>query len=311
MVEPAKHILVTGALGTIGAHLCTELENRGHVVFRTDVRHSCEDGYSRADVSEYRQLQRLWDENGVFDVVFHLAAEFGRHNGEDFYEQVWRTNVIGTRHVIEMCRDTGSRLVFASSSEIYGDSYPGEVLIESIVDDSAPRQQNDYAISKWVNEEQIRRLLPSGSYSILRFFNSYGPGEFYTPYRSVVSLFCYRMLTGKRVSVYDGYTRAFMFMGDFIPTLANAVDYGRKHWGEAVNIAGAEVRPVTDLARIAADATGADPKLMIFLPEEVHNVRDKIPGTRSAELLLDHDPRVRLEEGVPITVEWMRKEYGL
>lgn len=304
-------ILVTGARGTIGRPLVALLRARGHDAFGCDIHHSRDSDYMRCDVGEFRQVQAVFDANGPFDVVYHLAAEFGRLNGEEYYEQVWKTNVIGTRHIIDMCDRWSARLVFASSSEIYGDTYNKDLLVESIVDEKAPRHQNDYAISKWVNEEQIRRLMDSRDYAILRFFNSYGPGEYYTPYRSVVSLFCYRLLTGQPITVYEGYTRAFMFMEDFIPTLFNAADLDRKHWGESVNIGGSEIRPVTDLAEIALKETGADPALVTYLPEEEHNTRDKRPSNTNAKNWLDHKPIVPLEEGVKVTVAWMRKEYGL
>lgn len=306
-------ILVTGARGTIGRPLVAVLRHQGHDVLAADIGHSDDPGHRRCDVTEYRQVAILWDRmlDGTFDVCFHLAAEFGRINGEEYYEQVWKTNAIGTRHIIEACNRYGTRLVFASSSEIYGDTYGDDLLTEDIVDTKAPRHQNDYAISKWVNEEQIRRLMGPGDYAILRFFNSYGPGEYYTPYRSVVSLFCYRLLTGQPINVYEGYTRAFMYMTDFIPTLANAADLDRKHWGEVTNIGGEEVRPVADLAEIALKETGADPALVTYLPEEAHNTRDKRPSNVHAKNWLDHKPTMTLEQGVRETVKWMRKEYGL
>ena len=54
--------------------------------------------------------------------MYHLAAEFGRINGEEHYEQVWRTNAIGTRNVLELQRERGFRHIFASSSEVYGEA---------------------------------------------------------------------------------------------------------------------------------------------------------------------------------------------
>ena len=97
-----KSILVTGGLGAVGTYLVKELRSRGHEVFVADLRHHPDPQYARCDVGEFHQVERLWTGGGwaqgyapkgrKFDVVYHLAAEFGRWNGEDYYENVWRTN---------------------------------------------------------------------------------------------------------------------------------------------------------------------------------------------------------------------------
>lgn len=113
-------ILVTGSLGTLGTPLVTELKYRNYDVYGLDLRHCEKFKYSRTDIVDYRQLTRVFETNG-FDFVYHLAAEFGRINGEQYYENVWKTNVIGTRNILELQKIFGFKLVFASSSEIYGD----------------------------------------------------------------------------------------------------------------------------------------------------------------------------------------------
>ena len=66
---------------------------------RTDVEDPL---YARCDVGEFRQLERVFETLGPFDYVYHCAAEFGRWNGEDFYETLWQTNAIGTKNVIRL-----------------------------------------------------------------------------------------------------------------------------------------------------------------------------------------------------------------
>ena len=133
-------------------------------------------------------------EAAQFDVVYHLAAEFGRWNGEDYYENLWRTNAVGTKNIIRMQEREGFQAVYFSSSEVYGD-YDG-VMSEDVMDRVEIKQINDYAMSKWVNEMQILNSATQyGTKSVrVRLFNTYGPGEYYSPYRSVICLFCYRIL---------------------------------------------------------------------------------------------------------------------
>jgi dTDP-glucose 4,6-dehydratase len=96
-----QRILVTGGAGFIGTNLVNELKKRGHEVIALDMYNTDREGYLRADVRNYRQLERVFDK-WEFDYVYHLAAEYGRWNGEDYYENLWATNAIGTKHVIRL-----------------------------------------------------------------------------------------------------------------------------------------------------------------------------------------------------------------
>ncbi len=111
-------ILVTGGLGAIGVHLVKELTAKGHDVFVADIRHHYEEEhYARCDVSQFRQVEKLWTGGGwpagyiakprKFDFVYHLAAEFGRWNGEDYYENLWMANAVGTKNILRMQEKEG------------------------------------------------------------------------------------------------------------------------------------------------------------------------------------------------------------
>jgi dTDP-glucose 4,6-dehydratase len=301
-------ILVTGSQGTLGRPLVRELRNRDHEVWGCDLQHQADPQVIRADVRSYRQLEKLLERIGSIDIVFHLAAEFGRLNGEEYYETLWTTNVIGTRHILELQRNHGFKLVFASSSEIYGDRHE-EILHEDIPLQSAILQHNDYATTKWVNEIQIMNFERRFNSQImrLRFFNAYGPGEYYHHYRSVICLFCYRALFDLPYTVYRGYHRVFMYVDDMIPTLANALE--RFQPGEVINVGGREFQSVEYASNLILDYLGKDDSLVEYLPEEKHNVQNKRPDISKAEQAFDHNPVITLEEGIPRTIEWMRDVY--
>jgi dTDP-glucose 4,6-dehydratase len=244
-----------------------------------------------------------------YDYVYHLAAEFGRINGEEYYDTLWQTNVIGTRNVLELQRRKGFKLIFASSSEIYGDRHE-EILRESIPLNHAIIQHNDYAVTKWVNEVQIMNFEKRhGNPCVrLRFFNAYGPGERYHNYRSVVCLFAYRAMHDLPYTVYEGYHRVFMYIDDFIPTLANVCE--RFQAGEVYNIGGTDYRSVHELSDLILRYLGKTDRLVTYLPEEKHNVQNKRPDISRARAAFGHDPKVVLQEGVPRTIEWMRQRYS-
>ena len=83
----SQRILVTGGAGFIGTNLVDELRRRGDEVLAVDLFNTDRDDYLRADVRSFRQLERVF-ENRRFDYVYHLAAEYGRWNGEDYYENL-------------------------------------------------------------------------------------------------------------------------------------------------------------------------------------------------------------------------------
>jgi len=303
-----SRILVTGSKGTLGRRLVTELETQGHEVWGLDTSHGPGERYIRADVGSYRQLERAFDQD--YDLVYHLAAEFGRRNGEDYYDALWRTNVIGTRNILEFQLKKGFKLIFTSSSEIYGD-VRADWLDEDLPMRQTIIQHNDYALTKWVNEVQIMNFEKRyGSPAMrLRLFNAYGPGEYYHKYRSVVCLFVYCALHGLSYTVYEGYHRVFMYVDDLVPTMAKAVAGFRP--GRVYNVGGREYRSVEDLSEIVLAATGASRSLVKFETLDAHNTVSKRPDISRAARDLGHDPKISLEEGVPLTVAWMRRVYSM
>ena len=136
-------ILVTGSRGVVGKPLSEELKKRGYHVWLADRMHSFEPNYFRFDVGEFRQVESVLTAQD-FDYVYHLAAEFGRRNGEDFYENLWKSNTIGNKNMIRMQERLKFRMVFFSSSEVYGDYR--DVMYEDIMDKVAIKQMNDYCI---------------------------------------------------------------------------------------------------------------------------------------------------------------------
>jgi dTDP-glucose 4,6-dehydratase len=87
-----QKILVTGGTGFIGSNLVRELKRRGHEVWACDLMNSEKENHVRCDVSRCRQVERVF-EGHKFDYVYHLAAEYGRWNGEDYYENLWQTTL--------------------------------------------------------------------------------------------------------------------------------------------------------------------------------------------------------------------------
>jgi len=322
MVMTSKTILVTGGLGAVGSYLVDELRRRGHSVFVVDQRHHHDPNYARCDVGEFHQVERLWTGRGwergytavgrKFDYVYHLAAEFGRWNGEDYFENVWRTNAVGTKNILRMQEREGFRAVYFSSSEVYGD-YDG-VMTESVMDTTEIKQLNDYALSKWVNEMQIMNsAVQFNTESVrVRLFNTYGPGEYYSPYRSVICLFCYRLLQDMPITVYRGYQRTSTYITDMARSLANIVDNFMP--GEVYNLGGDDFHSIEEAADIILNKLGKIKRrdeLVIYKPQEILTTRQKKVDCSKARRDLHHQSTTKLDEGIAQTLKWMRKVYSV
>ncbi len=300
-------ILVTGGLGAVGSPLVKELERRGHDVFVVDRAHHFATNYSRCDLGEFRQLADLFSARS-FDLVYHLGAEFGRFNGEDYYETLWKANAIGTKNLIRMQETYGFRMVFTSSSEVYGD-WP-DVMSEDVLMKHPIRQLNDYAITKWVNEQQIMNSADRvGSQTVrVRLFNTYGPGEQYSPYRSVICQFVYRALHDMPYTVYLNHHRTSTFIDDTVRTLANIETTFKP--GEVYNICGDEYHDIKQLSDMILGALSKSDDLVSYIEREAHNTLDKKGDNTKARADLDHRVTVDLEEGIARTIKWQREFYG-
>ena len=298
-----------------------QLRGRGHHTVSCDLQHQPDEIgfsvrtdvsvplYARCDTGEFRQVDRLFDRCGPFDYVYHCAAEFGRWNGEDFYEQLWRTNVVGTKNIIRLQERLKFRLIHFSSSEVYGD-WP-ELMVESVMDEYEIKQMNDYAMTKWVNEMQIRNSATHYQTEsvIVRLFNTYGPGEYYSPYRSVNCRFLFCALNGLPWTVFRGHSRTSTYLADTVSTLCNIVENFKP--GEAYNIGGNKTHTIEELSDVVLKVTGADPGLAQYRDSEILTTKDKLVDVSKAVRDLGHRDTYSLEDGLRLTAEWMRRVYPL
>jgi dTDP-glucose 4,6-dehydratase len=308
MKAQTHKILVTGGTGFIGTNLVRELARRGHEVWACDLLNSGREHYIRCDVSKYRQIERVLDAHH-FDYVYHLAAEYGRWNGEDYYENLWLTNCIGTKNMLRLQEKEKFRMIFFSSAEVYGD-YEGR-MAEDVMADNPVRdtyQMNDYAITKWAGELMcMNSARMFGTETVrVRPVNCYGPHEHYTPYRGFIPRFIYHALFEKPYVVYQGHRRIIDYVEDTCTTFANIVDNFLP--GEAYNVGGRpewemDIRQYSDLV---LKAVGRDDSIVTYREAEPHTTKVKHMDFTKAVRDLKHDPQVPPEEGIRRTVAWMK-----
>ena len=303
-----RRILVTGGRGFIGTNLVNELRARGHEVFTCDLMHADDPQHFRADVSKFEQSYSIFKQIS-FDFVYHLAAEYGRWNGEAHYNNLWETNVIGTKHILRLQEEYKFKQIFFSSCEVYGD-YEG-LMEEDLLDRIAIRQLNDYAISKWTGEQQVLNSADMHNTETVRVrpLNCYGPHEHYSAFRGVIPIMVYRALKKIPYTVYGGHLRVFDYVGDTVKTLANIVDNFIP--GEAYNIGsdeswGVDIKTLSDLI---LEKTGMDESIVTYAPNEPFTTKTKIVDLSKSRRDLMHKATINLSEGLDLYIDWMKKTY--
>ncbi len=309
-----KNILVTGGAGNIGTNLCNELRSRGHKVIASDLYNTERDDYIRCDVRNYRQLQHVIKELGPFNFVYHLAAEYGRWNGEAYYENLWQTNNVGTKNILRLQENLGFKLIFFSSCEVYGD-YDGfmteDVMVNNKISDTY--QMNDYAITKWAGELMCLNSTAMFGSEIVRVrpLNCYGPHEHFTPYRGFIPKFIYHALNNKPYTVFMGHKRIIDYVEDSCNTFANIVDNFLP--GEVYNVGGRVEweKDIKEYSDIVLKVVGKDDSLVEYKEAEAFTTIIKTVDFSKAIKDLDHNPVVGPEEGIKRTADWMKRQYRL
>jgi len=166
-------------------------------------------------------------------------------------------------------------------------------------------------MTKWVNEMQVRNsAIQYGTESVVvRLFNTYGPGEYYSPYRSVNCRFLYCALNNLPFTVFRGHYRTSTFLADTVRTLVNISENFRP--GETYNIGGSNHHSIEDLADVVLKVTGADRQLVRYRDSEILTTKTKRVDISKSIRDLGHKNSYGLEEGMRITADWMRSVYNL
>jgi UDP-glucose 4-epimerase len=316
-------VLITGGGGFLGSHLGDGLLAAGHEVVALDispdlkVRHNFGHPafrYVKGSVFDADLLESLVAKS---DLVYHLAAVVGvEHYVEDPFH-VLNVNVNGTQNVLKYAHRYDRRLVFASTSEVYGKSHDtpfredGDRLLGSTEID-----RWCYSTSKAVGEHfcfAYRKLgLPV---TIVRFFNAYGPRLDRIDVGRVITIFMGQLLRGENLTVIgDGkQTRAFTYVDDAVAALIAAGTLAQAE-GKIINIGTDRETTILELAEAMIRACpGTGSKVTLVSQEEVYgpsyeDIPRRVPDITRMRTLLGVEPQVPLEEGLRRTIEWFRTE---
>lgn len=311
------HILCTGGEGFIGTHLVQELRKHGHTVKVWD-RASNPDHELRIPGALETYLDTY-----PSDAVIHLAAKVGRLFGEDNIRQTIDDNAGLTALVAQVCGDRGIRLVYASTSEVYGD-IGNKVAVEDVLrfsdaEMAAAREDitslripplakvgektphNAYGLSKRQGEEYCELYAPK-DLTIWRISMPYGPGLPAGIGRAAIINFLYNALHGLPIQVHRDSERSWCWIGDTVTAMRLTLSEPGGVW----NI-GRDDNPTSmlDVAKIACALTGGSYDLIEEIDPPARQTVVKRLSTAKIRSI-GWEPRVELVAGMERTLAAVR-----
>lgn len=308
-----KHILITGGAGFLGSNLTYHLLSEGHEVYVIDNFVTS----SRSAVSEflkyesYHFFQKDICDNSFFDIfssvkldeIYHLACPTGVANLEPLCEEMILTCTSGTRNVMELARRKSARVVFTSSSEVYGnpESTPQTESYSGNVDPLGVR--SPYEEGKRISESIVRMYFVKYGVDarIVRVFNTYGPRMDLSDSR-VIPRFLLSLRDRRALPVHgDGsQRRTFCYVSDLISGLITVMEKGES--GSVYNLGSDREISILELARLMQDVYGVRSSVE-HLPSLSHDHNFRLPDL-SRVRDLGWSPAVPLERGIYSTVLW-------
>ncbi|MGZ4054305.1 MAG: NAD-dependent epimerase/dehydratase family protein [Bacteroidia bacterium] len=301
--------LVTGGAGFIGAHVTNELIKHGHKVvvlddlsggFRENV--NAKAIFIEGSITDHELLSKLFNEH-KFDYVYHLAAYAAEGLSHFIKRFNYNNNLIGSVNLInESVKHKVKCFVFTSSIAVYGALKPP--MLESM----QPVPEDPYGIAKYAVEQDLKvtHEMFGLNYIIFRPHNVYGEYQnLGDRYRNVVGIFMNQLMQGKSLTVFgDGsQTRAFSYIGDVAPHIANSVNV-KEAYNQVFNIGADQNYSVNELATTVMKAIGIKGELRHL--EARNEVLHAHADHAKAHKVFNIKSYTSLEDGLTKMAEWAK-----
>jgi dTDP-glucose 4,6-dehydratase len=304
-----SRVLVTGAAGFLGSHLCDRLLADGHEVIGMDNRVSgqAENLNAAFENSRFRfhdhDVTEFIHVSGELDAVLHLASLASPVFYRDYPIKTLKVGALGTHKTLGLAREKDATYLFTSTSEVYGDPEvnPQPEDYRGNVDSYGPR--SCYDESKRYGESLVRAYRDKHDLDVrvARIFNTYGPRMRLDDGR-VIPNFMKQALTQQNLTVYgDGsQTRSFCHVDDMIEGLVTLLESDIQ---EPVNIGNPDERTINELAELVIEIADSESGITHEeLPPQDPQVRR--PDISKARSELGWEPEVGLRDGLHRSVEY-------
>jgi UDP-glucuronate 4-epimerase len=302
-----RHV-VTGAAGFIGSHLTEALLERGHEVVGIDCftdyyDPALKEENARGLDAEVRRLDLAEDDLDFagFDGVFHLAGQPGVRSFGEVFPLYLRRNVEASRRVFEAAARDGVRVVFASSSSVYGEAerYPTP-------EDATPRPLSPYGITKLACEQLARAYERSfgADIVVLRYFNAFGPRQ--RPDMAFTRI-AHALARGGTFTLYgDGtISRGWTYVSDVVDATVVAMERGTGTYNVGGALEASMRESIELFERVSARTLDVRRE-----PEVPGDQRRTQADTTRIRSELGWSPRVGLEDGIAAQWEWASASVG-
>tara|TARA_B100001142_G_scaffold248010_1_gene247801 strand:- start:3239 stop:4192 length:954 start_codon:yes stop_codon:yes gene_type:complete len=316
------NILITGAAGFIGYHLCKELLDEDNNILGVDnlndyydckLKHKRLDQlksyknfkFEKIDISDRKMISVAFNRFKPKKVV-NLAAQAGvRYSLENPYIYI-DSNIVGFLNILELCRlNETEGLIYASSSSVYGENKK----IPFSINDRVDKPISLYAASKKANE------LMAHSYSHLyglhttglRYFTVYGPwGRPDMAY----FIFTQKILSGEPISVFNNgnMKRDFTFIDDIISGTKAAIN--RNYELEIFNLGNQKSEMLLDIIKTIENELNKK-ALIKFKPMQPGDVKETYADINKTKKMLSFNPKTSINEGLPEFIHWYKKYYNI
>jgi len=301
--------LVTGGAGFIGAHVTRELLKLGHeVVVLDDLSGGFEENlpseatFVQGSITDHELLERLFNEHH-FDYVYHLAAYAAEGLSHFIRRFNYTNNLIGSVNLInEAVKHNVGCFVFTSSIAVYG------ALRPPMTEEMSPEPEDPYGVAKLAVEQDLKaaRHMFGLNYIVFRPHNVYGEYQnLGDKYRNVVGIFMNQLMQGHPLTIFgDGeQTRAFSYVGDVAPHIANSVNVPEAY-NEIFNIGADREYTVNELAEAVMRAMelGGEIRHVEARNEVQHAYADHSKAAR----VFQSGPAYSLDEGLQRMAAWAR-----
>ena len=319
----SKKVMITGVAGLIGSHLVERLLGLGHEVHGLDtvelegnpnlVKARLHENfkYYRGDIRSTRDIEEFFQPDA--SVGYHLASGVGVNRYMEDPLSLIDTGVFGTRVLIRLCEEHKVRMLFASTSEVYGKNIkvPWSETDDRVIGPTSVDRWS-YSTAKALCEHMLFAVHHNSNWpmSIVRFFNVYGPRQ--NPIY-VVSKSVHRVLNGLGPELYDGgkQTRCFTFVDDVIDGLILAAT-SEDAVGQVINLGNPVENTMAEVVDAVLEASNSDLSIVEVQTSERYgelyeDIPRRVPSVEKAFALLGWKPRTSMQDGVRKTVLWAKE----
>jgi len=306
-----KRILVTGGAGAIGSNLVNTITSNNNVIVVDDLSSGYESNLKKSENLIF-VLGSILNESVLKkafsfrpEIVIHLAALFANQNSVDHPENDLSVNALGTLKVLQSSiKSKIIKFLYCSSSCIYGNF--NKLLSEDMI---ASNLDTPYAISKLTGEKYVSYFCNNyGMDTVtLRFFNSFGPGEYPGKYRNVIPNFIYQALNNKPFYITGSgkETRDFNYVENTIQAILLSCIHGKQ--GETYNVGSGKETQIYELAKIIIELTKSRSEIKFKPRRNWDNVTMRIANISKIKKHCYYIPTINLIEQLKTTIDWLKK----